>query len=121
LKLKLDENLGGRGAALLRGAGHDVETVVDEGVCSATDSELIGLCKTEGRCVVTLDLDFANPLLFKPADYPGIAVLRLPDKARPEDLRACIETLSTGLEAESVEGELWIVQRNRIRKYQPGN
>jgi hypothetical protein len=27
--------------------------------------------------LVTLDLDFSNPLLFKPSEYSGIAALRL--------------------------------------------
>jgi len=31
----------------------------------------------KNRCIVTLDLDFLNPLVFPPEDYSGIAVLRL--------------------------------------------
>jgi len=35
---------------------------------------------------VTQDLDFANPLVFKPEDYAGIAVLRLPSHPAAADL-----------------------------------
>lgn len=51
---------------LLRQAGHDVATVVEQGLTSADDSVLIGVCHSEKRCLVTLDLDFSNPLQFNP-------------------------------------------------------
>jgi len=31
----------------------------------AEDAALIDLCRQEGRAIVTLDLDFANPLRFR--------------------------------------------------------
>lgn len=76
MRLKLDENLGTRSAALFRRAGHDVATVRDQRLAGAPDRKLIEICRAEGRCLVTLDLDFGNPLLFDPARYSGIAVLR---------------------------------------------
>lgn len=47
-------------------------------VQQAEEAALIELCRQEGRAIVTLDLDFANPLRFKPSHFSGIAVLRLP-------------------------------------------
>jgi len=118
MKLKLDENLGGRVAELLRDSGHDVQTVPDERLCAAADEDLIKACRTEGRCLVTLDLDFGNPLLFAPREYAGIAVLRLPRKCSPDDILETVETLIRALSREDPAGKLWIVQKGRIRVYQ---
>lgn len=72
MRLKLDENLGTRGAELFRLAGHDVATVPEQNLYSSTDKKLLEACRTEKRCLVTLDLEFANPLTFKPADFEGL-------------------------------------------------
>lgn len=117
MKLKLDENLGHGARSLLAAAGHDVATVHEEALCSASDDEVILVSRREERCLVTLDLEFGNPLRYRPADFQGIAVLRLPAKASPKHLEDALRTLAATLGPQIV-GHLWIVEAGRIRIYQ---
>ncbi len=103
MRLKLDENLGRRAAALLRDAEHDVSTVVEQLLTSAPDTDVIAVCRQEDRCLVTLDLDFANPLQFNPKEYRGIAVLRLPSRPSPGDLLNALRTLLGGLARSEIQ------------------
>jgi predicted nuclease of predicted toxin-antitoxin system len=86
LKLKLDESLGKRLAELFQAAGHDAARVPDQQMAGATDSYLITRCREQDRAIVTLDLDFGNPLRFRPSEYPGIAVLRPSEPVSRHDL-----------------------------------
>jgi predicted nuclease of predicted toxin-antitoxin system len=117
LKLKLDENLGHRALALLEAAGHDVATVHGENLSSASDDQVIQACRQEDRCLVTLDLEFGDPLRYHAADFPGIAVLRLPAKATLGHLELAIQTLVAALQ-QTIAHHLWIVEIGRIRIYQ---
>ncbi len=118
MRFKLDENLGSRGQAILRSAGFDVATVAYESLQGADDHALIDIAHAESRCLVTLDMHFANPLSYPPRLYSGIAVLRLPPKPSHEDLLSLIRVLAQGVLQEQIDGKLWIVERNRFRIYQ---
>ncbi len=119
MRFKLDEKLGNQAAELFRRANHDVATVPEQKLCSSSDLELLRICKVEDRCLVTLDLDFGNPLNFQPKKYAGIAVLRLPNKPTPNDLFDAVRTMIAGLAQKNIERQLWVIQRGRIRVYQP--
>ena len=116
MRLKLDENLGNRGAELFESAGHEVSTVATQGLCSATDRVVLAACQKDSRCLVTLDLVFGNPLVFPPHEHAGRIVIRLSPRPGPSELYDAIRTAVRGLEINAVEGKLWLVQKDRIRE-----
>lgn len=81
MKIKLDENLPEDAVTILRDAGHEVFTVVGQGLGGKTDAEAAAACKAESKVLITLDIDFGNLAASAPADYPGIIVLRLANQA----------------------------------------
>ena len=60
MKLKLDENLGNRGATLFRATGHDVATVVEQNLTSTPDSDLLTICHSEERALVSCWASITN-------------------------------------------------------------
>lgn len=119
MKLKLDENLGPACVLALRELGHDVSSVHEQQLSSADDRRVIDVCSAEERCLVTLDLDFSNPLVFQPERYHGIAVYRIPGRITLKALIDCSRTLGRGLMSGDIRHRLWIIESGRIREYSP--
>ena len=88
-------------------------------MCGAHDQELFERCAAEGRCLVTLDLDIANPFRFDPSRASGVAVLRVPDLPGRADLLSCLARFVGELDRADVTGRLWIVDPERVRQYAP--
>jgi predicted nuclease of predicted toxin-antitoxin system len=118
VKLKLDENIDTRVVTLLRLAGHDVATVPGQGLMSAPDEEVIEVCRTEERCLITCDRGFGNRVKYNPLNYSGIVIIRLPSRYTFADWQQAIEILTQGLEEREVTGKLWIIQSGIIQEYQ---
>ena len=76
MKFKLDENFGARTRSVFEQSGHDVQTVRQETLSGTDDQNLYAVCCAEGRCLVTLDLDFADVTRFPPHEASGIVVIR---------------------------------------------
>jgi hypothetical protein len=66
------------------------------------------------RVLLTLDVDFANIRAYPPEEHAGIIVFRLKaqDKAT---VVGHVRRLVAVLKQRNPEGELWIVERDRVR------
>jgi predicted nuclease of predicted toxin-antitoxin system len=118
MKLKLDENFDVRLVPLLAAEGFDAESVLAEGLLGSPDETIYETCKAVDRTLVTLDLDFSNPIHFPPADTEGIVVVR-PPRAILASIQATLWSVLPQLKTGAVKGKLWIVEPGRIRMYDP--
>ena len=118
MKFKLDENFGSRTQQIFRTAGHEVQTVRDQGLQGCSDQHLYEVCCSEKLCLVTLDLDFANVIRFPPAKSNGIVVIRVPRNPSLTLLEELVRQFLQALTQASVEKKLWIVEVDRIRIHQ---
>ncbi|MEO5924878.1 MAG: DUF5615 family PIN-like protein [Bryobacteraceae bacterium] len=114
MNFKVDENLPAECAALLREAGFDADTVGDENLSGADDPTIFERCQVEGRVLITLDLDFSNVFAYPPASHLGVIVLRTRSQDKVVVL-ASLHRLIPVLKANMPSGQLWIVERDRIR------
>lgn len=76
MRIKLYENLPASAAAVLRRAGHDVDTVVDEQLAGAADRTVLDAACRDDRIVVTLDHCFGDVRVYPPGSHSGVLVLR---------------------------------------------
>jgi predicted nuclease of predicted toxin-antitoxin system len=111
---KTDENLPIEVAELLRQAGHDVQTVLDQSLGGEPDPRIAEVCCAEGRALVTLDLDFSDIRTYPPADYPGLIVLR-PATQTITNLTRLVSQVIALLATELLAGRLWIVDESQVR------
>ncbi|MGE5340842.1 MAG: DUF5615 family PIN-like protein [Candidatus Omnitrophota bacterium] len=114
-KFKLDEHFGTRLQKIFLNAGYDTETVRDEGLQGTTDRNLFKVCVKESRCLITLDLDFSDIITFPPFNSPGIVILRPRKRISIEELEILALQFLSFIDKNSVENQLWIVERDRIR------
>jgi len=118
MKFKLDENFGTRTQSLFQESGHDVISVIEQGLQGCDDKRLYGICRDEERCLVTLDLDFADITRFNPEGGRGIIVIRLPHNSSLTILEKLVSQFLETITKLEVKDQLWIVEINRIRVHQ---
>ena len=89
-------------------------TAGDQLLAGQADQRVAEACRTEGRALLTLDLDFSDIRVFPPADYPGIIVLR-PSFQTIKNVRRLVGQVIAVLPTEPLAGRLWIVDEGQVR------
>jgi predicted nuclease of predicted toxin-antitoxin system len=114
VKFKVDEDLPADVAMVLRSAGHEAESVHDEGMTGWADPDIALRCQAEKRTLVTLDTGFADMRAYPPGEHASIIVMRLGRQDKPHVLAVLRGTLPL-FGREPLQGRLWIVQETRVR------
>jgi predicted nuclease of predicted toxin-antitoxin system len=118
VKFKLDENLPASSAAILAGAGHDVDTVGQEGLSGAPDPEVVAAAAAAGRVLISLDVGLGDIRAYPPGSHAGIVVLRLTDQSAAAVGKA-VSDLAALTNADGLAGAVSVLQRGLLRIRHP--
>ena len=118
MKFKLDENLPVSSAAILTSAGHDVDTVAQEGLIGALDRHVAAAATAAGRILVSLDRGLGDIRAYPPGSHAGIVVLRLTDQSAASATKA-VSDLATLTDPGSLAGAVAVLQRGLLRIRHP--
>jgi predicted nuclease of predicted toxin-antitoxin system len=111
---KIDENLPAEIADDLMAAGHDADTVENEGLAGADDRLMLSRVQSDGRAFLTMDKGIADVRAYPPLQYSGIVLFRLRSAGRSSVLSFVRRQLLTLLQLP-LSGHLLVVSENSIR------
>ena len=114
MKLKLDENLPLSAASSLRRRGHDVDTVVDEGLGGGHDDDVVAKATAESRLLITLDRGLGDVRRYPPGSHSGILVLRVEDQSA-QSVVSRLEAVVDHHAIEALSGAVAVAQRGVLR------
>lgn len=118
MKIKVDENLPAGVSEVLAAAGHDVHTVIGEGLAGQVDRVVFQAAVTENRLFVTQDLDFSDIRQFQPGVHAGIVLIRLRDPSRSR-LVARMQQILADESIESWHGCFVVISYAKLRIRRP--
>lgn len=78
----------------LRDRGYDVFHLREKGLQRLPDDEILDLARTEGRIILTVDLDFAQLLAVNQESFPSVILFRLGNENYDEINQRLIEVLN---------------------------
>ena len=118
MKIKLDENVPTSLGPVLEDLGHEVDSVVEEGLTGAGDQVVWAAAQHSGRFLVTQDLDFSDVRAFAPGTHLGIMLIRLKTPGR----RVLIQRIRDVFGAEDTRewsGSIIVVSDTKVRIRRP--
>jgi len=118
VRVKLDENLHTRLAEVFTAAGHDTDTVADEGLLGAEDASVSAAATAAGRLVITLDRGFGDIRMYPPGTHAGVVVLRLDDHSFPA-AKVALEQLVRDVKLDDLGGSVAVYREGDLRVRRP--
>jgi predicted nuclease of predicted toxin-antitoxin system len=114
VKLKLDENLSRHLKDILGMLQHDVITAADENLLSQPDTALAAAANSEGRMLLTLDLEFGDLRKYPPGNHPGIILFR-PRSFGPLAVNRFVDEFIRDINLELLAGCVVVIDPTRVR------
>jgi predicted nuclease of predicted toxin-antitoxin system len=114
VKVKLDENLPAELLDDLRAAGHEADTVRNEGLTGSPDAVILEQVRQDRRVLFTLDKGIADIRAYPPEQHAGIVLFRPPSMGRTTTLAFVRRHLPAVLELE-LAGHLAVVTDLALR------
>lgn len=118
MKLKLDESLPLDARAAAEAAGHEVASVVDEGLGGASDPDVLQAAVHEDRLLVTLDRGFGDVRRYPPGTHQGVVVLRM-DNQQPSAVVQALAGFLKSQDLDDLRGCIVVVRGNVLRVRRP--
>jgi predicted nuclease of predicted toxin-antitoxin system len=118
LNIKVDEDLPLKIPEMLRRAGHNVETVIGQGMGGAKDPVLWQSVQSEQRFLITADKGFADIRRYPPGTHNGVLLLR-PDEDGIEPLVDLVRRVLRGEGLDRLRGTVTVVTPRAIRIRKP--
>lgn len=114
MKFKLDENLPVEILSTLRDAGHEADSVHDEGLVGMPDPQILARVKAEERILLTMDKGIGDIRAYRPDQYAGIVLFRPPSSGRRTVFDFVRQNLQKILDLE-LRGRLVVVSGTGVR------
>jgi hypothetical protein len=116
MKIKLDQNLSQHLRGVLAEFSHDVDTVFDEGLSGASDTEVLAVAKSQDRLFFTLDTDFLDLKIYPPNSHSGVVVFRPPRQGALALMRF-VRDFVRSTDLRRLNRSTTVVERRRIRVF----
>jgi predicted nuclease of predicted toxin-antitoxin system len=120
MRVKVDEDLPTAISQLLRAAGHEVATVLQQGMGGWKDTEVWKAVQAEQRFLVTADKGFGDIRVYPPGSHAGVLILR-PDE---DGIRPMVELIQQTLGSYTLDvlaGTITVVTPRGIRVRRPSS
>ncbi|HLA80651.1 MAG TPA: DUF5615 family PIN-like protein [Thermoleophilia bacterium] len=121
LEFLVDEDMPRSTARALRQAGYTALDVRDIGLRGHSDADVFAYAQAHNLVLVTADKGFSNVVAYAPGTHAGLIVVRVPNELPTQRVNEELLRALSGLQGETLQGLLGIVEvgRTRIRRPQP--
>jgi predicted nuclease of predicted toxin-antitoxin system len=114
MKFLADMGLARSTVAFLRSRGHDAVHLRDEGLQRLGDDQIVQKARSEGRVILTHDLDFGRILALSREQLPSVITFRLEDM-RPAQVNYYLSEVLARFAEQVERGALISVHERGIR------